>query len=348
MLPNFSSIPQPFSNRIMHEGQSYLYFGGTAYLGIPRDADFLALYLEGLKKYGINNGTSRNNNVQLGIYNEVEQYAANYFKTPDALLVSSGYLAAQLCVKAFSKKAEVRYAPATHPALWLQDENPNNQSSFINWTNEIIQEINQSPQKSWVLISNSMNNLFPEIYSFDFVKEIHRTKEIILLVDDSHGIGINNNGLSAYSSLPQQKNIHCVVVAFMAKALGVDAGIVLASKKIIQELKNTNEFFGASPASAAGLYAFSKAENIYANARVKLQGNMRFFESNLDSEWAYVSKFPAYLSTDPLLDQKLFPHNILLSSFAYPTKDSPSINRIVLSSWHTETDIKNLLHSLNR
>jgi 8-amino-7-oxononanoate synthase len=110
MNPNFKSIDQPFSNKINIDGTSYLYFGGTAYLGIPQSQDFINLYIEGTKKFGLNNGTSRTNNIQLGIYDEAEKVAAKRFKADDALITSSGYLAAHLTVKALSELGQVIYA----------------------------------------------------------------------------------------------------------------------------------------------------------------------------------------------------------------------------------------------
>ncbi|RDC56908.1 aminotransferase class I/II-fold pyridoxal phosphate-dependent enzyme [Pedobacter chinensis] len=346
MNNDFRSINQPFSNEIVINGESYLYFGGTAYLGIPQNQDFINLYIEGIKKFGLNNGTSRSNNIQLGIYADAEQVAAKRFLAEDALITSSGYLAAQLTVKGLAPFGEVIYAPATHPALWLSEE-PFSTTSFTGWKRETIETINTSGLKNWVLISNSMNNLFPEIYDFSFLNEIDHDKKITLIIDDSHGIGINNNGLSALISFPQKSNIEVVVVASMAKALGVDAGLVLGSKKIISQLKNTNMFVGASPSAAAGLFAFIHGEQIYGNARRKLLSNMEMFSENLSSDWKFVPGFPAFLINDPKIDQYLLRNRVLISSFPYPTKNSDPINRIILSSWHQHEDIARLISLLD-
>lgn len=346
-MRDFKSIDQPFSNKINIEGSNYLYFGGTAYLGIPQNQDFIDLYVEGIKKFGLNNGTSRTNNIQLGIYNDAEKVAAARYGSEAALITSSGYLAAQLTVKALSKLGQVIYAPATHPSLWLAENQTRNLIPFEKWKLETIERINASEEKTWVLISNSMNNLVPEIYNFDFVKEIWRDKNVMLIVDDSHGIGVNNNGMSATVNLPKQENIENIVVASMAKALGIDAGIVLASNKMIAKLKNTNTFIGASPPGQAGLYAFIHADEIYGKALKKLKTNMLRFETALNHPCKHEYGFPVYLPGDINFAERLLQRQILISSFPYPNPGDTPLDRIVLSSWHEKEDIEKLVAAIN-
>lgn len=344
---DLKSIGQPFSNKIDLDGKTFLYFGGTAYLGIPQNAAFVDLYIKGIKKFGLNNGTSRNNNVQLGIYNEAEAEAAARFGAEDALITSSGYLAAQMTVKVLSVLGNAVYAPGTHPALWLNEPPTVTASSFTEWANETVELINSSTAENWVLISNSMNNLFPEIFDFGFIELINADKNITLIIDDSHGIGINNNGLGALAKVPRKKNVTVVIVASMAKALGVDAGVVLGPKMIIDRLKETNVFVGASPPAAAGLYAFIGAAEIYKQALEKLQENISQLCGALAVQWKFANGFPAFLIDDAKIDQALLTQQILISSFPYPNKDSDPINRIILSSWHTREDINQLIAALS-
>lgn len=339
---DFTGINQPFSRSIYVLGKEYLYFGGTAYLGIPQNEDFTNLYIDGIKNFGLNNGTSRSNNIQLGIYNEAEIEAAERFKADAALITSSGYLAAQLTVNELSDFGSVIYAPSTHPALW-QKKQPDSAGTFVDWSKKIVEEINTAKEDKWVIISNSMNNLIPEIYDFSFLEQIDSHKNLILIVDDSHGIGINNDGFGAYLKLPKLKNVENVVVASMAKALGIDAGLVLASERIISQLKKTNTFIGASPPSAAGLFAFIKAEAIYQNALKKLHQNISLLQNGLNLKCDFAQNFPAFLFHDSGLADKLLEKQILISSFPYPGTNNASINRIVISSWHTENDIKSLI-----
>lgn len=345
---DFRAIRGPLGPSIVVDGRSVLYFGGTAYLGIPMQPAFLEHYLQGLRYFGLNNGTSRSNNVQLGIYGEAEGIAAQRFGAESALVTSSGFLAAQMTVRHFAGWGQLEYAPGTHPALWLKGK-PDVAGSFEHWGLELVNRINSSPQKRWVVVSNSMNNLFPEGHDFSFLDGVVPEKELILIADDSHGIGVLNSGRGCYPVLPRQKHIKGMVVASMAKALGVDAGLVLGPETCIRELKNTEAFLGASPPSAAGLFAFMQAEDIYRTELERLLGLCRYFEAGLDalkSDFAYLDGFPVYRSGDKDLAQRLMERDVLISSFAYPDQFGEALNRIVLCSWHSKSDLDNLLNIL--
>ena len=344
---SFSNLSTALSSGLIIENEEYLYFGGTAYLGIPQNKDFIKLYVDGIDRYGLNNGTSRGNNVQLGIYNEAEAFAANRFDAEDALITSSGYLAAKLTIQSYAQQGEFRYGPNSHPALWIGDD-PKNNLSFKDWTEKIVAEINDSEAQKWVLLSNSMNNLYPEIYDFSFIKDINSNKNVVLIIDDSHGIGMLNNGIGVLKNVSIVSNVEVVVVASMAKALGLDAGVVLGSAKAISQLKQSNEFYGASPPSAAGLYAFINAGNIYTEAYQNLQKNVKMFKQKPanKNDWHFVEDFPVFLSKQSDIEQRLLAQKILISSFPYPDRNGKNLNRIVLSSWHSETDILKLIAAL--
>src|SRR5690606_36924279 len=123
----------------------------------------------------------------------------------------------------------------THPALWMNG-NPNVNLGFTEWSEQIVKEINGSEVENWVLLSNSMNNLYPEVYDFSFVNNINSTKNISLIIDDSHGIELLNKGNSILQDVPKKSNVEIVVVASMTKALGLDAGVILGTKKSISNL----------------------------------------------------------------------------------------------------------------
>jgi len=345
-MNNFTHLEQPTGRVIVVGGKEYLFFGGTSYLGLATDKAYASIFIEGIQRYGINNGTSRNNNVQQAIFDQAEEYAAKRFGFEASLLLSSGYLAAQFLVRTLATEGEVLHAPSCHPSLWL-DEKPTAVGSFVDWAAAAVAYINQSPQTSFIIVSNSLDNMKPEIYDFTVFKHIDPNKKVVLLLDDSHGIGVTReNGISFDSSNFHLPNIELIVVASLAKGLATDAGLILADGPRIKSLKRSNFYTGASPSSPASLYAFIYGDQIYLEQFQKLQHNIRYFRARIALQLNAVSNFPVFSSTDPSLYARLMDAGILVSSFPYPLATDPLLNRIVVNAHHTEADLDRLSHAI--
>lgn len=319
------------------------FFGGTAYLGIPFNEKYKRLVFEGIDRYGINYGASRNNNVGLDVFAMAEAESAKRCEAEASIIVSSGYLAAQLVIQHYFRKYKFIYAPDTHPALWIGEPRPPI-LSFREWTIQAVEEVNSSDQ-AVLLISNSLNNLLPEIYEFDWLKEILPGKKVSLLVDDSHGIGITGErGEGVYSRIPHIPHIETIVIASMAKALGVDAGVILGTKKIIDKLRTSPVYAGASPPVPGVLYAYVNAFSIYQEELEKLRSNIKFFTGCMEHRQGvlYVTNFPVFLIDDPDAGNYLASNGILISSFAYPDPKGRVLNRVVLNSGHSKEELRGL------
>ncbi len=312
-----------------------LFFGGTAYLGMPHNEAFKKLVFEGIEIYGLNHGASRNNNITLDIFSVAENEAARRFGAEDSIFLSSGYLAAQLLVQHHYETHLLIYAPDTHPALWIgRPEAP--RIKFVEWAEKTINLINESDQPV-MIISNSLNNLIPEIYNFDWLKRIDPLKEIVLLIDDSHGIGITGDwGSGIYNRLPKLSNIETFVIGSMAKALGFDAGLILGDSAGIKNLRNSPVYVGSSPPSPGMLYAFVHAETIYTHELHNLRRNLRLFTDLLEStkKLFFINDFPVFLLLDDEIAIDLLKNGISISSFPYPDPKGKSIHRIVINSIH--------------
>ncbi|TCK80968.1 aminotransferase class I/II-fold pyridoxal phosphate-dependent enzyme [Albibacterium bauzanense] len=336
---SFRSLEVASDRKIEVEDDSYLFFGGTAYLGLNNNSDFINLYTEGLIRYGVNNGTSRSNNVQLNVYDKAEEIAAKRFQAESALIMSSGFLAAQMAIKYFSTQGELLYAPDCHPALWL-DSRPNSPLSFTDWLNFIIRYINDSLNNDFVVVSNTIDSLVPEIYDFSFFEEVHEGKNITFLLDDSHGIGILRlEGSAVVANVPKRDCFRSIIVASMAKGLGIDAGVILADNRAIEQLKNTSIYLGASPPAPAAMYTFIHAEDIYREKYAVLQHNIALFRKHTRKHNISVNNFPGFYFPDTGLFDLLKKKNIIISSFSYPLSTDPLLNRVVISSAHKEEDI---------
>jgi 7-keto-8-aminopelargonate synthetase-like enzyme len=324
-----------------------LFFGGTAYLNIPFNKTFKDLVVDGMDLYGINFGASRNNNVTIDIFSQAEAEAARRCGAEDAIIVSSGYLSAQLVVQHHLHHYSFVYAPETHPALWIGQPQPP-QNTFNEWAEQAVEKVNCS-DRPVLLITNSLNNLYPEIYDFEWLAKILPGRKVRLLVDDSHGIGITGeSGRGVYTRIPKCPDIEHIVIASMAKGLGIDAGVILSSRTIVDELRDSPIYAGASPPSPAILYAYLKGQSIYEEELVKLRENMKFFSSFIENQvkLAHVADFPVYLISNADAGRYLFEKGIHISSFAYPDPKSVALNRVVLNSGHTKEQMRRLVEAI--
>lgn len=326
------------------EGQEWLYFSGTSYLGIPHNEVFHQALQDGFRRYGSNFGGSRLSNLQFEVFVEAEQYFAQWSGAAAALTLSSGTLAGQLCLSGLDHDAELHYAPGTHPALWGKGKP--SQLSFSKWTQQ-MQDLSHK-NAELILISNSIDPLRLEKYDFSFLSGMSKNCEITLVVDDSHGIGITGkNGSGFYSLIDPKPNLNLVVVASLGKALGLPGGIILGPDTFISNLKSLPFFGGASPIIPAYLYAFLRCPEVYELARQSLQDNIDLFQNAIATEqFRYQAAFPVFYTPQEVLAQKLTKYRILISSFSYPTPSDPLINRIVLNAMHTPADIELLTQKL--
>ncbi len=62
--------------------------------------------------------------------------------------------------------------------------------NFNDWKNKVVDLINSSHEEEFVLLSDSVDILKAEVHNFSFLENIGPVKKIILLIDDSHGMGI--------------------------------------------------------------------------------------------------------------------------------------------------------------
>ena len=334
--------------KIRVDGKTKLYFGGTAYLGLQTDEDFQNVFIKNIKKYGTNYGASRNANVQISVFDKAERYLANLVESKSCLTVSSGYLAGQLVASSFDQN-DIFYAPYTHVAL--HQTGSNNYSSFSELNAAIYTHL--KTRKTTPIVCIDSLDFFGNNYpSFAGLKELPLDK-VILVADDSHAIGLPlNNGKGCYSLLKLLKPKELIVCTSLGKGFAVQAGAIFASNKRINKLKERSLYGGASPATPASLATLIDATEIYKKKQNKLKKRMTHFTSicSNTSKFSYMPLHPVFSFRDNTIKEHLEVNNIIVTSFNYPKKDSPTMNKIVLSAHHKKKDIElvaNLINTLD-
>jgi 8-amino-7-oxononanoate synthase len=326
--------------------KEFLYFSGTAYLGMPRNPDFRRLVIEGFDRYGTNFGGSRLANVRFDIFDETERTLIDLTGAPAAISVSSGTAAGQLLAHYFFDKAVMLATPDAHPSMIAPGQEVRRLGH--NWTLE-IPRILEAIHEPVVLFCNAVNVLHVQKTDFSWLAQVPFGKNFTLVVDDSHYLGIGGvRGGGTFSELKCPDHVELVVVSSLGKAFGVPAGIILGTEALIDGLWRTPLFGGGSPTVLAYLHAFVKGQQIYEKNRAILKSNIAKFLRSLpeSNRLQTFEGYPVFSVKDENLADELFEQGIILSSFPYPSPTSPKVTRIVLNSLHRNEDIDTLLSHL--
>lgn len=335
------------------EGKTYLYFSGTAYLGLPHNPDFQDLIQEGLHNYGSVYGSSRNGNLQLTVYDRAEQKLALRAGAEAALTLSSGMLAGQAAIRQLMLDGyEFIYSPDVHPAVWHLPQVEIPKGSFTAWHEQLTgtnraANRHQSPitNHKLALVTNSVDALRGKLYDFEWVNKLPADKEFVLLVDDSHGMGVTGDGGSGvWGRIPKRKNVRVIVTASLAKAMGLPGGVIFSDAATLQRIRYSAYFGGCSPISPDHLYAYLHADALYADAYKRLQANINRFTDSIRTLnlLSFTDNYPVFYTERDELYPFLLERGIFIYSFSYPKPTDKANTRIVLSAWHTSEDIQQL------
>lgn len=328
-------------------GTSHLYFGGTSYLGLQTDAQFQAVLINGIKKYGSNYGASRKSNVQLSIFKEVEQYLASLVNSQDCITLSSGFLAGQLVAQTMNTKHyALFYAPDTHAAMHVPSKK---YMPSIEDLNSAVRDHLENFQSTPVVFLDTMDTEGQNYPDYKGLKQLP-LDQIIIVADDSHGIGIvGTKGSGAYESLKALQPKELIVCCSLGKGFGIQAGAIFGETQRISEFVNTDLYGGASPATPAALSVLVSAEEIFENKRALLQQHIQLFLSRVKntSQFTFVSNHPAFGFSNTKLAAHLEAHDFIITNFNYPTTKDALMSRIILSAHHTTNDIEHLSKVIN-
>jgi 7-keto-8-aminopelargonate synthetase-like enzyme len=310
----------------------------------------MEIFLKNVQQYGLHYGASRKSNVALEVYPQAEEWLSQWVGSEACVTLSSGYLAAQLVVQTLLQKGHSLFAaPNAHTALLVHGVVQT--QSFEELHQHLTQILEEDPKGNPpVILFDTLDFSGGQFPNFEALRELPLEK-IILVGDDSHGIGIvGEQDKGCYTMLKNLNPAQLMVCCSLGKGLGIQAGAVLGTANSIQMLRNTAFYGGASPAPPAFMGTLLDAGPIYRERRATVMEHLELFKKSLHSleTFTHIEGHPSFEFSNPELAKSLEKNGFVFTNFNYPDENGPIVSRIVLSAYHLKEDILQLTNGLNR
>jgi 7-keto-8-aminopelargonate synthetase-like enzyme len=341
MMMNVNQFPDRL---IEIDKTEFLYFGGTAYLGLATHKLFQKIVSNNIKKWGTSYGSSRNANIQLTAYDIAEKFLAKHIQAKSALTVSSGSLAGKLVIEQLTKQdVTFFHLPNHHNAIQAQ-------VSFPVWIdNKLNPKLLNTQKEKIVILTDAIPTSTIKPIDLSFINFISDDKEISLVIDESHSLGIiGQNGCGLFSSITDKKIKNKIMISSLGKGFGITGGVIAGNDEFINQIKEMGNFVSAAGMNPAFAVSILDAKDIYQNQLAKLRNNLAYVYKHLkttSSEFDinYPIIYPKNKDTYDILKAE----NIIITNFKYPN-ELGYLNRIVITANHQKKDLKKLISILNR
>lgn len=335
-----------FPDRIIEiDNEEFLYFGGTAYLGLPTNEDFQQIFIQNILKWGTAYGSSRTANIKLTAYDNGEDFLAKHINSEAALTISSGMLAGKLALEVLANKTDCFFHfPNTHPALRVSSSLP----FFVE--NKINPRLLDSVSEKITILTDSVPSFHTHSIDLLILNLIPSNKEITLLVDESHSLGIlGTNGCGIYSDISLPNIKRKIMIASLGKAFGLTGGVIASDLNFIKQIRNLDTFISSASMSAAAVQTMPDAAEIYLQQHQKLKANLKYIDTHLIKNKAvnFDVNYPLIYPEIDGIKEILLANKIIATNFKYST-GTKDLNRIVITANHKKEDLDRLITILNQ
>lgn len=363
--------------------KKYILFNSNDYLGLRFHKKLRIGEDKASHQFGTGPGSVRFISGTLAVSRELEHTLALFHNTDDAMVFSSAF-AANIAVISCFIKGQSKDSLISGNTLVLSDSlNHRSIIEGVRVANLVkeqrliyqhldylelasLLENNKGKFKRVVVITDGIFSMLGEYADLSKINNVIEKYQndyeegIILIVDDSHGVGVFGK---TGRGCEEVSNSHAdILVGTLGKAFGADGGYVTGSKVTIDYLRESAATYiysnSISPGTAGA--ALAALNLVMSSQGQKLlqqsQKNREYFKTQVlraGFKLAVDSQHPIQpiLIGDPAitkaLSEKLFACGILVSSINYPVVPFGRDEiRVQISAIHTKHDIDYFINSL--
>lgn len=344
------------------DGVRYDYFAGNNYLGLAGNTNLTHAALKALLRYGTNFSAARKTTGTADIHLELEQKLAEFKNDEQSMIFASGYMGNKIILDYLTKNIDVILTDSMAHASIL-DGIPRSVSVVKSYAHGNIDELEQllekfKPEKV-LIATDGIFALTGEIAPLDKIYQLAKKYDALILVDDAHATGVlgkNGRGTAEHFGIEDSKRIFQSET--MSKALGSYGGFISGPSKLIEALRESSAFYGASTALPPPLVAAGCAALDFLKENPHLHEDLidkavflkkEIATLNLKTIQSPTPIIPVFFNSDAEardFSEHLRQNQIIAPAVKYPVKTDLSLVRMTISASHTANQLEHLLNTI--
>ena len=356
----------PVGPEVTVEGKTYLYFGGSDYLGMSNREQVLAGARAGIKRFGVSSAASRVSSGTNTLHLNLESAIAAFCGAEDSVVCSSGYLAMRCLLEGLVRENDrILLQEDAHASI--RDAVRLSGLPVVEYSLRDLEGLREKAKKAapsggrLLVLGEGVSPLMGTIYPLDRVFECLAGSEFLVLLDDAHGFGVlgrRGHGIAELFGLEKEARLH--TCATLSKAFGSFGGCISGPRELTDKVRERSMVYICStpppaPVLGAALVAIRLAaerpriiEQLQRNAALVRD---RLRRIGLEVEESNVPIVPVCLPDSARLrkvNQALLEAGIIAPFMSYPGSPAEGMIRIAVTTLHTESQIGRLVDTFQK
>lgn len=343
------------------DGDEFLSFAGTDYLGLARHPEVRAAAIAAVERFGVGSGASRRTTGTSEIHVALESAFADFKRRPSACILSSGYLAPRALFEALNPKDAVVFVDeGAHPALLAALPNGIATVGFRHFDIGHLEErIAAAPVASRRIVCFDSVDLFGDVAPIAEVAALG-IDDLTIVCDDAHGVGILGPTGRGIEDGIDAERISLLTTNSLSKAIGSSGGAVAGDKALIDRMRTVSLAYGGATALPNALAAAALASLVIIRREPERRSRCLASAESLAASLRTLG-YPIEQKRMPVVTSPVFGDDaairlaaaleaggILASCGTYPSENGRRFLRFVVTAEHSTDDLERLVDLMRK
>jgi len=239
--PYYRKIDSGADLYVTINGEKYLNLASNNYLALANNAEVITEMKNALDKYGASMCGTPVACGNVDLYQEAAQYISKFLGLEDTIIYPSCYQANVSAIRALVKPGDVVFVDRNSHSSIIEGIKSTGckikpfMHNSVDYLSDLIKKSDNYQNR--FVATESVFSTEGSIAPFDEIYTLALEKDIVPIIDDSHGIGVIGKTGKGILEEKNIENYEGIYTASTGKALGVAGGFVSSNYQIIEFLR---------------------------------------------------------------------------------------------------------------